>query len=313
MRRVVWTVLCVLVLVGAVAPPAVASGLWPLAGPVVRGYDPPEVRWGAGHRGVDLAGAPGDAVVAPASGVVSFAGEVAGRPVLVVDHGTERTTLEPVVAVVPIGARVAAGEAVGRLEPGHQPCPTAACLHWGLRHGEAYRDPLSLVTATYRLLPEAAAAQVRERAAAREAALAASGPLGPAGNGRLTPPTVGRLGSRFGMRLHPIFNEWRMHNGIDLSAACGTPLYAAADAVVSHMGYDSSGGWRLVLSHGSVDGVNLQTVYLHAEGYRVRAGDRLARGQLVGTMGSTGWSTGCHLHFGVKADGRHVDPLGWLS
>ena len=72
-------------------------------------------------------------------------------------------------------------------------------------------------------------------------------------------------------------------------------------------------GWRLVLAHGPVDGVGLETVYLHAQGYRVRTGERVARGQWVGTMGTTGWSTGCHLHFGVKADGRHVDPQRWLG
>ena len=68
-----------------------------------------------------------------------------------------------------------------------------------------------------------------------------------------------------------------------------------------------------MVDHGVVDGVSLQTVYLHAQGYRVRTGDRVTRGQPVGTMGSTGWSTGCHLHFGVKANGRHVDPLPWLG
>lgn len=296
------------------APPAGASGGWPLSGAVVRGFDPPEVRWGAGHRGVDLAGEPGAGVRAPVAGVVSFTGVVAGKPVVAVTHGAERTTLEPVAASVVVGQTVAAGDVVGRLEPGHEPCPAAACLHWGLKRGAEYLDPLTLVSGNYRLLPDGAAAEVEKRAKAREAAERALGPLPPPGSGALTTPAVGRLGSRFGKRLHPIFKEWRMHNGIDISNGCGTPLVAAADGVVRHLGYDSSGGWRLVIAHGSVAGAaSLETIYLHAQGYRVRTGDRVTRGQVVGTMGSTGWSTGCHLHFGVKANGRHVDPLGWLG
>ncbi len=314
MRRVSIVVVWLAVCVAAWGQPAAgASGVWPLAGAVVRGYDPPEERWGAGHRGVDLAGAPGDAVVAPVAGVVSFVGAVAGRPVVVVAHGAERTTLEPVTATVVVGQAVAAGDVLGRLEAGHEPCPAAACLHWGLKRGEAYLDPRTVVAASYRLLPASAAAAVTERAAARDAARAAGPAVGPGGSGPLAQPTVGRLGSHFGLRLHPIFKVWRMHNGIDLSNACGTPLYAAADGVVTHVGFDASGGWRLVISHGAVDGVDLQTVYLHAEGYRVRTGATVSRGEVVGTMGTTGWSTGCHLHFGVKADGRHTDPLAWLG
>lgn len=306
--------LCVLLLAaGGAALPAAASGTWPVAGAVARGFDPPQVRWGAGHRGVDLTGWPDADVLAPAAGVVTFAGVVAGKPVVVVDHGTQRSTLEPVAGTVPVGRRVAAGEPVGRLVSGHEPCPARACLHWGLKRGDDYLDPLSLVAEQVRLLPESVAADVERRAAAREAARVVGGVAGPSGTGPLAQPAAGRLGSRFGMRLHPIFRQWRMHNGIDLSAPCGTPLYAAADGVVSHRGFDSSGGWRLVLSHGDVDGVALQTVYLHAEGYRVRTGDRVSRGEVVGAMGTTGWSTGCHLHFGVKADGRHVDPLAWLG
>lgn len=314
---VAWVVVGVVLLgVGGAPLAAGASGVWPVAGAVVRGFDPPEVRWGSGHRGVDLAGAPGDAVRAPVAGVVSFVGVVAGKPVVVVAHGAERTTLEPVVGLVAVGQSVVAGDVVGRLEPGHEPCPAEACLHWGLKRGEEYLDPLALVSGAYRLLPDSAAAAVSERAAERERAARlaeAAGLVGAGGSGVLARPAVGRVTSVFGMRLHPIFKEWRMHSGVDISNACGTPLLAAADGVVSHMGFDASGGWRLVIAHGVVDGVSLQTVYLHAQGYRVRAGDRVTRGQVVGSMGTTGWSTGCHLHFSVKAGGRHVDPLPWLG
>lgn len=316
MRR--WWAGLVVVVVVAVGVPVTASaagGVLPVPGPVVGSFDPPEERWGAGHRGVDLAAAPGASVVAPAAGVVSFVGMVAGRPVVVVDHGATRSTLEPVTATVAVGARVAAGEVVGSLVSGH-PCAATSCLHWGLKQGADYLDPLGMLGGPeVRLLPDAAAGGVRQRAAAREAAArAATASLAPpGGTGPLSRPAAGRVTSVFGPRFHPIFHEWRLHAGIDLSAPCGTPLHAAADGVVSHQGYDSSGGWRLVIDHGSVDGTSLQTVYLHAQGYTVRAGERVSRGQVVGAMGTTGWSTGCHLHFGVKANGRHVDPQPWLG
>lgn len=318
-RRAGWALVLALAIIPLGGTPARAlAGVFPVPGAVVRGFDPPAEAWGAGHRGVDLAGAAGAPVRSPAAGVVTFAGLVAGRPVLVISHGATRSTLEPVAATVGVGVQVESGEVVGRLEAGHQPCPDEACLHWGLKRGEVYLDPLSLVGGAYRLLPDAAVEAIARRAEARAAAAAAAavaGALLPTvdGAGVLSRPSAGRLTSVFGLRFHPIFKQWRMHNGIDLSAPCGTPLLAAADGVVAHMAYDASGGWRLVLSHGSVNGVDLQSVYLHAQGYRVRAGDRVARGERVGTMGTTGWSTGCHLHFSTKADGRHVDPERWLG
>ena len=93
---------------------------WPLAGGirVVRGFDPPAQRWGAGHRGVDLAARPGDPVLAAAAGRVTFARSLAGRGVVVVDHGAMRTTYEPVAAVVAVGDRITTGAVLGRLTGG---------------------------------------------------------------------------------------------------------------------------------------------------------------------------------------------------
>lgn len=130
---------------------------WPLDGQpvVVRGFDPPPVPWAAGHRGVDLAASPGAVVRSAGDGVVSFAGRIAGRGVLTVAHsGGLRTTYEPVAASVRAGAPVVAGERIGTLAAGHPGCPVAACLHWGLRHGERYLDPLGLLgLGRLRLLP----------------------------------------------------------------------------------------------------------------------------------------------------------------
>ncbi|MBZ5737027.1 M23 family metallopeptidase [Nocardioides mangrovi] len=143
-----------------VAAPAVADpdpvGVWPLAPQpeVVAGFDPPDDPWGAGHRGVDLLGSPGQAVHAALPGRVSWAGVLAGRGVVVVDHGSTRTTYEPVEATVGTGDVVAAGDRIGRLSTAGSHCLPQACLHWGWIEDETYLDPLRLVGAgPVRLLP----------------------------------------------------------------------------------------------------------------------------------------------------------------
>ena len=150
-----------LLLVGA-GPRSVALAddgpwTWPLAGPhvVSRPFAPPAVRYGTGHRGVDLPAEPGAVVRAAGAGRVSYAGLLAGRGVVVVVHGTLRTTYEPVLATVRVGGQVEVGEPIGRLEPLHGGCPVSACLHWGLRRGEEYLDPVRLVRpGPVRLLPQ---------------------------------------------------------------------------------------------------------------------------------------------------------------
>ncbi len=125
---------------------------WPLAGrpAVARGWEPPTGPYAPGHRGVDLAADPGDAVLAAADGTVAYAGRVAGRGVLVIEvagvgEPPTRTTYEPVTATVAVGDQVAAGDPVGVLEAGPSHC-AGSCLHWGLRRGDVYLDPLSLLT-----------------------------------------------------------------------------------------------------------------------------------------------------------------------
>lgn len=120
---------------------------WPLTGShaVSRPYAPPPSRYGAGHRGVDLVGTAGQPVLAAGAGRVAYAGMLAGRGVVVVSHGVLRTTYEPVIPVVAVGARVEAGAALGRLAPAHLGCTAAACLHWGLRRGADYLDPMALL------------------------------------------------------------------------------------------------------------------------------------------------------------------------
>jgi murein DD-endopeptidase MepM/ murein hydrolase activator NlpD len=118
---------------------------------VLAPFDPPEHDWLAGHRGVDLAASPGELVLSPAAGVVTFAGPVAGRAVLVVAHDDGlRTSLEPVVGSVEPGTRVGAGAAVGTVQDAavdgvHGGHCAAVCVHWGVRRGERYVDPLALL------------------------------------------------------------------------------------------------------------------------------------------------------------------------
>jgi murein DD-endopeptidase MepM/ murein hydrolase activator NlpD len=139
-------------------PAAGAAGWrWPLDPPVavVAGFAAPAGPFAPGHRGVDLGGRVGDPVRSAAAGVAAFAGRVAGRGVVSVDHpGGLRTSYEPVTATVAQGDQVGAGAVLGRLESVASHCPPAACLHWGLRRGGTYLDPRSMLgEVRVRLLP----------------------------------------------------------------------------------------------------------------------------------------------------------------
>lgn len=169
-------VACAVVIAGAGAAPADAASVrapaspvadrtddarssfgWPLRPRprVVRKFEKPAQNWLPGHRGVDLAAVPGQSVLAAGAGTVVFAGLVAGKPVVSIDHpGGLRTTYEPVDAVVAAGRRVDRGTPVGTVVAGHPECAAAACLHWGVRRDREYLDPLPLVRAApIRLLP----------------------------------------------------------------------------------------------------------------------------------------------------------------
>jgi murein DD-endopeptidase MepM/ murein hydrolase activator NlpD len=153
-RRIV-TVVAIAVVCAPVARAEDGRLDWPLRPrPVItRVFDAPSPNWNRGHRGVDLAGTPGQPVYAAAAGTVVFAGELAGRPLVSIAHpGGLRTSYEPVQPSVRVGQVVAAGAVVGELEPGHAGCPAAACLHWGAMWGAAsradYVDPLGLLAST---------------------------------------------------------------------------------------------------------------------------------------------------------------------
>jgi len=153
--------------------------------------------------------------------------------------------------------------------------------------------------------------RIASELAARAAALAAQSKAGPS-NGFLRYPVNGYITSPYGYRKHPIYGYWGLHNGVDFGSGCGAPLYAAADGRVMDRYYDGVYGNRLIIDHGLARGVGLATIYNHATHYVVGEGEKVKRGEVLGYMGSTGWSTGCHLHFIVMVNGKTVDPMGWF-
>lgn len=135
---------------------------------------------------------------------------------------------------------------------------------------------------------------------------------GGSGSGYLDYPVDGYVTSPFGYRVHPIYGYRSLHDGVDFGAGCGSPMYAAAGGTVIEQYYQTAYGNRLILDHGMVQGHGLASIYNHATKYVVGPGDRVQRGDLIGYVGSTGWSTGCHLHYTVMQDGTAVDPMNWL-
>ena len=153
-----------------------------------------------------------------------------------------------------------------------------------------------------------AAAEARRR---RPPPRGGGGVNAPTGGSFLSSPAGGPITSAYGQRYHPILQIWRLHSGIDFGVACGTPVYAAAAGTVVSTGAAGGYGNRVVIDHGFVRGVDLATTYNHLTSIAV-GGGRVARGQLIGRSGTTGLSTGCHLHFETLANGTFVDPMNWL-
>jgi murein DD-endopeptidase MepM/ murein hydrolase activator NlpD len=130
--------------------------------------------------------------------------------------------------------------------------------------------------------------------------------------GFLARPVPGAVTSAFGWRRHPIYGSWGLHDGTDFRAPCGTPERAAGAGTVISRSWSDVYGNRLYLDLGKVNGKNMTVVYNHLTSYAVGAGARVGRGQAIGYAGSTGWSTGCHLHFTVLLDGRPVNPANYF-
>lgn len=127
--------------------------------------------------------------------------------------------------------------------------------------------------------------------------------------GFLDRPVSGPVTSPFGWRRHPIYGYWGLHDGVDFATPCGEPMHAGAAGTVISEYYSSVWGNRLYLDVGRVNGKSMVLIYNHASAYQAHQGDHVNRGDVVAYAGTTGWSTGCHLHFTVMLDGTAVDPM----
>ncbi|HPU12541.1 MAG TPA: peptidoglycan DD-metalloendopeptidase family protein [Aeromicrobium sp.] len=264
--------------------------VWPLGDQQVeRQFDPPASDYGPGHRGIDIPGKPGETVRAVAVGTVTFAGEVAGVPTITISHGVERSTYQPVKASVRVGDAVDAGQRIGRLGGSHPSCRTT-CLNLGRLRGDNYLDPAALLVSSgsYRLIS----------------------PVGPVPEppaqavGHL--PLAGPITSSFGMRIHPITGVRKLHDGVDIGAACQTPVPSVAAGKVTISGRRGGYGEQVEVRHRN----GMRTSYSHLSRRSVATGAQVRKGSIVGLVGSTGYSTGCHLHFMKIVNGQRVDPVG---
>jgi murein DD-endopeptidase MepM/ murein hydrolase activator NlpD len=154
--------------------------------------------------------------------------------------------------------------------------------------------------------------RARARARARTTRHSAAGHAASSnGSGRLSYPVSAPVTSGFGYRYHPILHYYRLHAGTDFGAPCGTPVRAAAPGTVVRAGRAGGYGNQLVIDHGMMRGKDIATSYNHLSRFVVRSGT-VRRGQLIAYSGTTGLSTGCHLHFEVYVNGTHVNPMSWL-
>jgi murein DD-endopeptidase MepM/ murein hydrolase activator NlpD len=133
-------------------------------------------------------------------------------------------------------------------------------------------------------------------------------PASGAGSGKLLAPVDGNVSSPFGERDDPLTGVHKHHDGVDFAAASGTPIRAAAEGVVSFAGERGGYGNVVIVDHPG----GLQTLYAHQSRVGVTEGEHVGRGQVIGAVGSTGHSTGPHLHFEVREGGKAVDPLPYL-
>jgi murein DD-endopeptidase MepM/ murein hydrolase activator NlpD len=132
------------------------------------------------------------------------------------------------------------------------------------------------------------------------------------GGGRLLRPVRGAFTSAFGNRFDPYYRVWQLHAGIDIGAPSGAEIVAAAAGRVTQAGWSGGYGNYTCIDHGQIDGQRLSTCYGHQQKIMVTPGQRVSAGQVIGLVGSTGASTGPHLHFEVRLSGRPVDPKPWL-
>lgn len=184
----------------------------------------------------------------------------------------------------------------------------SAALKTARVHKSAIKDRLAELEEEQQELAAAAAKAAREEARRRAAAAAAGNSLAPTGALRW-PVSGGVISSRVGPRTHPVFGYASCHTGIDIAAPSGTPVLAAEAGTVASISSGGAYGNAVLVAHG--DG--LTTFYAHLSSVAVSTGRQVALGEQIGGVGSTGWSTGPHLHFETRINGTAYDPWGWFG
>ncbi|HET6625874.1 MAG TPA: peptidoglycan DD-metalloendopeptidase family protein [Nocardioidaceae bacterium] len=159
---------------------------------------------------------------------------------------------------------------------------------------------------------KAAAAAARARARAARAGRAQAHHAPRSSDNFLSYPIHTYITSPYGMRLHPVYHRWTLHDGTDFGAGCGTPIRAAAPGTVIAKYYNTGYGNRVIIDHGWHGGAGIGTAYNHLSRYSTYVGQHVSRGEVIGYVGTTGYSTGCHLHFMVFRNGATVNPMNYL-
>lgn len=125
-------------------------------------------------------------------------------------------------------------------------------------------------------------------------------------------PVSAPITSPYGMRFHPVLHYWKLHDGTDFGAGCGTAIRAPYSGRVVEKYFNAGYGNRLLIDHGQVDGSYITTAYNHAIRYTVGVGEHVSKGEVIGYVGTTGYSTGCHLHLMVWKNGSMINPMTWF-
>ncbi|RNL63095.1 M23 family metallopeptidase [Nocardioides marmoriginsengisoli] len=155
-------------------------------------------------------------------------------------------------------------------------------------------------------------ARIKRLILARAKQQSGNGFSGNSGGFLLPPVANSYITSPYGYRVHPIYGYYSLHDGDDFHAPCGVPERAAASGTVIEEYYSDVWGNRLFLDVGKVNGKNMTLIYNHISSYKARTGDKVKRGETIAYAGTTGWSTGCHLHFTVMINGNPVNPQNYM-
>ncbi|GAA1437873.1 hypothetical protein GCM10009616_40400 [Microlunatus lacustris] len=218
-----------------------------------------------------------------------------------------------------IAARVAQAKAeAAAREAAEQRAQQAAARKTAARAAAEARRASQEARRAERRSSSAAAAPSRSSSASRPPARSSSSSRS---SGRAPVPTASQgfshpvsapITSPFGNRFHPVLHVWKLHDGTDFGAGCGTPIRAPHAGRVAERYFNSGYGNRLMIDHGLVSGRYVTTGYNHATHYTVSVGQQVSKGQVIGYVGTTGYSTGCHLHLMVWVDGGLTNPMTWF-